>query len=81
MFHVRYRAPYLSIDAFSHFRVDDIFAVVRGPYRIQHSGDKPIVIIVIINNNKIVIIIIVIYIALILYNIQERLKSSIYIYN
>ena len=21
MFHVRYRAPYLSIDAFSHFRV------------------------------------------------------------
>ena len=41
MFHVRYRAPYLSIDAFSHFRADDIFAAARGPYRIQHSGDKP----------------------------------------
>ena len=42
MFHARYRALYLSIDAFSHSRVDDIFAAARGPYRIQHSGDKPL---------------------------------------
>ena len=41
MLYVRYRAPYLSIDAFSHFRADDIFAAARGPYRIQHSVDKP----------------------------------------
>ena len=41
MFHVRYQAPYLGIDAFSHFRVDDIFAAGRGAYRTQHSGDKP----------------------------------------
>ena len=41
MYHVRYRALYLSIDAFSHSRVGDIFAAVRGPSRIQHSGDKP----------------------------------------
>ena len=41
MFHVRYRALYLSIDAFSHSRIDDIFAAARGPYRIQRSGDKP----------------------------------------
>ena len=41
MFHVQYRALYLSTDAFSHFHVDDIFAAARGPCRIQHSGDKP----------------------------------------
>ena len=41
MFHVRYRALCLSIDAFSHSLVDDIFAVARGPYRIQHLDDKP----------------------------------------
>ena len=40
MFHVRCRALCLSIDAFSHSRVDGIFAAARGPYRIQHSGDK-----------------------------------------
>ena len=41
MFHVRYRALYLSIDAFSHSREDDIFTAARSPYRIQQSGDKP----------------------------------------
>ena len=40
MFLVRCRALCLSIDAFSHSRVDDIFAAARGPYRIQHSGDN-----------------------------------------
>ena len=41
MFHVQYQALYMSIDAFSRSRVDDIFAAARGPYRIQRSGDKP----------------------------------------
>ena len=41
MFHVRYGELYLSVDTFSHSRVDDVFAADRGPYRIQHSGNKP----------------------------------------
>ena len=44
MFRVQYRALSLSINAFSRFCVNDIFAAARGPYRtnrIQHSGDKP----------------------------------------
>ena len=34
MFHLPNRALYLSIDDFSHSRVDDIFAAARGPTRV-----------------------------------------------